>query len=131
VKKKAPLPPPTPAKRGRKPGSGTKYIPGDRERGLVEGMSAYGETAPNIASVLRISIATLTKFYRKELDVAAIQANAKVAANLYRMATSTTHKNAAASAMFWMKTRAHWREKSELDVNFPQFVQIDAKDRKL
>ncbi|MEO3475934.1 hypothetical protein AAFN86_29080, partial [Roseomonas sp. CAU 1739] len=42
------------------------------------------------------------------------EANAKVAQSLFQMATQG--KNVAA-AIFWMKARAGWREKQEVDAN--------------
>jgi len=55
-----------------------------------------------------IDAKTLRKHFCRELDRGTIEANAKVAAALFTMAT--VDKNVAA-AIFWMKARAGWREK--------------------
>jgi hypothetical protein len=49
--------------------------------------------------------------YRKELDGAAIEANAKVAESLFRRATGEG-REAVTAAIFWLKTRAGWKETS-------------------
>ena len=55
-----------------------------------------------------IDAKALRKHFRRELDCGTIEANAKVAATRFTMAT--VDKNVAA-AIFWMKARAGWREK--------------------
>jgi hypothetical protein len=53
----------------------------------------------------------LERDYRKELDGAAIKANAKVAESLFRKATGEG-REAVTAAIFWLKTRAGWKETS-------------------
>ena len=53
---------------------------------------------------------TLRKHYRDELDAGAPRAIAAVAHSLFKKAISDTHPQAAACAMFFLKTRARWRE---------------------
>lgn len=93
----------------RSPGGRPSYKAADRDRGLVEGMAACGEAESNIALVLGISPKTLRKHFRNELNTAHIKANAKVAQNLFRIATSNS-KEAVGAARFWLKTRARWSE---------------------
>jgi hypothetical protein len=45
--------------------------------------------------------------------------NFNVANNLYNIATDPTHKSGAQAAMFWMKTRARWRETNRLEHTGP------------
>lgn len=52
---------------------------------------------------------TLRKHYRQELDFGHTKANARVAEFLYRKAT-TEGSQAVTAAIFWLKTRAGWRE---------------------
>ena len=75
----------------------------------VEAMAGYGITAEDIATVLGIERWVLERDYRKELDSAAIKANAKVAESLFRKATGEGREGVVA-AIFWLKTRAGWKE---------------------
>ena len=76
---------------------------------MVQGMCAAGIPQAQIASACGLSEPTLRKHYRHQLDHGGILANAKVAANLFRMATGEG-REAVAAAIFWMKTRGGWKE---------------------
>ena len=68
-----------------------------------------GTPQEDIARVIGIDPKTLRLHYRDELDLAALKANATIGGALFNKA-----KGGDTSAMiFWMKTRAGWREKSE------------------
>ncbi len=73
-------------------------------------MTALGIRQEDIATLLGMAPKTLRKHYRSELDLGAIEANAKVLESLFRMATSG--KNTAAT-IFWVKTRCGMREDQE------------------
>jgi len=75
-------------------------------RKQVDAMAGYGIPQFDIARVLGISVITLLKYYREELETAAIRANAAVAQSLWRMATNGN----VAAAIFWAKTRMQWTE---------------------
>jgi len=53
--------------------------------------------------------------YRDELDDGHVKANAKVAENLYRKVTGEG-REAVTAAIFWLKTRAGWKETSVHEV---------------
>lgn len=89
-----------------------KHVPNGDTRKLVQSLSALGVRYEDIALKLDISHDTLTRHYRRELDLGRIDANAAVANTLYSQARAG---NITAS-IFWMKTRAGWREKSDLNV---------------
>lgn len=72
-------------------------------------MAACGLPEADIGRVLGIDAKTLRKHYRAELDLGHVKANARVAANLFRMATGTG-REAITAAIFWCKTRMGWRE---------------------
>ena len=84
------------------------HIPTDDIRGVVSQMAAVGVPQPSIAKVVGLSDRTLRKYYREELDEAAIKANANVANTLYKKAMSGD----TTSLIFWLKTRAGWKETS-------------------
>jgi hypothetical protein len=78
-------------------------------RRQVEAMAAYGVPEIDIARVLTIDPKTLRKHYRDELDSGHVKANVKVAENLFRKATGEG-REAVTAAIFWLKTRARWKE---------------------
>jgi hypothetical protein len=84
-------------------------------RGQVEAMAGYGIPETDIACALDIDPKTLRKHYRRELDKGHIKANARVAENLYRKATGDG-REAVTAAIFWLKTRARWKETSVHEV---------------
>lgn len=88
------------------------HVPTDANRQAVQLHAMVGTTQENIAGLLGISVDTLAKYYRKELDTSLDMANAAVGGALYRKAI-----NGDTTAMiFWMKTRARWRETSDLKI---------------
>ena len=93
---------------GRKP-----FAPTDDQRRMVRAMAGYGVQHDDIALVVKCSPPTLRKRFRRELDVATIEANARVAQTLYQQAT--TPGNIAAT-IFWLKARAGWCEKQVVEV---------------
>ena len=78
-------------------------------RRQVEAMAAYGVTEPDIARVIAIDPKTLRKHYRDELATGHIKANSKVAESLFRKAIGDGPQSVTA-AIFWLKTRARWKE---------------------
>jgi hypothetical protein len=77
-------------------------------------MSGFGVPQPDIAFHLGVDPKTLRKHFREELDRGSIEATTKVAHSLSNMATQG---NNVAAAIFWMKARAGWREKQEIEFN--------------
>jgi hypothetical protein len=84
-------------------------------RRQVEAMAGYGVPEIDIARVIGIDPKTLRKHYRSELDNGHVKANMKVAENLYRKATGEG-REAVTAAIFWLKTRARWKETSVHEV---------------
>lgn len=82
------------------------HQPDPAQRRQVEAMAAYGIPEPDIARVTGVDPKTLRKHYREELDLGEAKANAQVAGFLFSAA-----KNGNVTAqIFWLKTRAKWRE---------------------
>ena len=98
------------------------------QRRQVEAMSAYGIPEIDIAGVLGVDPKTLRKHYRAELDQGHTKANAKVAENLYRMALGNG-REAVTAAIFWLKTRARWRETSVTEVGGIPGQPVERIDR--
>jgi hypothetical protein len=91
-------------KTGRPP-----HEPTDKIRSQVEALVGYGIPAVEIAMMVGISDETLRKYYREEIDTGTAKANAKVAQSLYQKATGDG-ASAVTAAIFWLKTRAGWKE---------------------
>jgi len=89
------------AKMGRPP-----YEPTDADREVAKRLSALGTTYEDIAKKLKISSDTLVKYYGQELEEGRIDANASIAGTLF----SQAKKGNTAAAIFWLKTRARWKE---------------------
>ncbi len=87
------------------------HSPSPADRRTVEALAGYGTPEADIAGLLSIDPKTLRKHYRHELDLGHVKANAKVAENLFRKATGEG-REAVTAAIFWLKTRARWRETS-------------------
>jgi hypothetical protein len=81
----------------------------------VEAMAGYGVAPADIAQVLGIEVETLKADYASQLDGGHIKANARVAESLYRKATGEG-REAVTAAIFWLKTRARWKETSVHEV---------------
>jgi hypothetical protein len=84
------------------------YIPNEKDRERVRRLMICGTPVDMIAEIVGVSKPTLYLHYKKEIQLAAQEANAEVAQNLYRQ----TKKNPAA-AIFWMKSKCGWREKDD------------------
>ena len=111
----------------RKPGSNA-YEPDDNDRKQVLVLVGMGLTHDQIAKVMGISDESLRKHFRDELDTGEAKLNAAVAKNLYNIATKQGAGSVAA-AIFWMKTRAGWREKDRLELTGKDGgpIQLEAK----
>jgi hypothetical protein len=92
------------------------HRPDPATRRQVEAMAGYGVPEAEIAGVVGIDPKTLRKHYRPELDHGHTKANARVAENLYRKATGEG-REAVTAAIFWLKTRAGWKETSLHEVS--------------
>lgn len=89
------------------------HVPTDEDREKVKGWVGRGLPQRAIARRLGISPNTLTKYYQRELDEGADEANDQVAGKLWEMAMS----GHPASVIFWLKARAGWatQQKDEDD----------------
>jgi len=93
------------------------FVPTEEQKRMVEAMAACGVPQTAIAFVVQINERTMRKYFRDELDNGTHKANARVAQFLYTgilgSATQEPFKSEslrAACAMFWLKTRAGWKE---------------------
>jgi hypothetical protein len=99
------------------------HRPDPAQRRQVEALAGYGVPEADIAGVIEVDAKTLRKHYRKELDGGHVKANAKVAENLYRKATGEG-REAVIAAIFWLKTRAGWKETAVQEVNAYNRIEL-------
>lgn len=112
-KGRAPAKPAAPVKTGGGKGGGSNaHVPTDQTRALVSLCKAMGYTEAQTAATLNVAVNTLKAHYREELDIGDLKVNAKVAANLYMIATSPTHPKAVTAAIFWTKAKMGWSDKA-------------------
>lgn len=97
-----------------KKGGRPAHQPTDASRKQAESMAGYGIPEDDIALSLDISAPTLRKHYRRELDLGHVKANSAVAQSLYKKALADGASSVTA-AIFWLKTRAGWKETSVHD----------------
>lgn len=92
---------------------GVLFEPTEDQRRTVRALSGYGVPQDGIAIHIGIDAKTLRKHFRDELDRGSVEATAKVAQTLFHLAT--VEKNVPA-VIFWMKARAGWREKNQIEL---------------
>jgi hypothetical protein len=95
------------AEKGRPP-----HKPTQPDRDTAKRLSALGCPHEDIAIRLKISADTLTKYYQTELDEGRIDANSAIAGTLFQQAKNGNTQ----AAIFWLKTRARWKETSSHEV---------------
>jgi hypothetical protein len=101
------------------------HEPTDQMRVTAKTLSGLGVPHEDICHILSISKPTLHKYYREELDKGHAEANAKVAQSLFQQATSGN----TTAMIFWLKARAGWREKQEIDHTHDVTLRL-AKDHR-
>jgi hypothetical protein len=92
---------------------GIQHEPTEDNRKLVRNLAAVGTKYEDISLKLEISSDTLVKYYKKELDDGRIDANAAIAQSLFGAAKSGN----TSAQMFWLKTRAGWKETNALELS--------------
>ena len=86
---------------------------GVRER--VRHLAGVGVRQDDIARIIGCAPKTLRKRLRDELDRGVAEANATIAGYLFAAAKAGN----IAAIIFWLKTRAHWRERTAADEATP------------
>ena len=96
------------SKMGRPP-----HEPTEQTRLQAKTLAAVGIRHEDIAAKLGITADTLTKYYRKELDDGRVDANAQIGKSLFEQARAGN----TAAMIFWLKTRAGWKETNVHEVS--------------
>jgi hypothetical protein len=82
---------------------------------MVTQLSGLGLPHEQICSILNISKPSLYKYYQEELLNGKATANAKVAENLFKIATGTG-REAVSAGIFWLKCQARWQERQIVEI---------------
>lgn len=83
-----------------------QHEPTPEQRHIVQLHATIGTPQEAIAKVIGIDPKTLRLHYRDELDLASAKANAVVGGALFNKAKAGD----TTAMIFWMKTRAGWKE---------------------
>ena len=105
------------------------HKPTPEQRQIVQLHATVGTPQENIARILGIDRNTLMKHYRDELDLGRDKANATIGGTLFNKAKSGD----TAAMIFWLKTRARWRETIDLSsedgtMTPPTVIRLVGKD---
>jgi hypothetical protein len=84
-------------------------------RKRVRELAGVGVPQDDIARIIGCSPKTLRKRLRDELDLGVAEANATIAGSLFAKAK----EGYVPAQIFWMKTRAGWRERTTADEETP------------
>ena len=117
-----------PGNRTDRRGRGRLHQPTEASRKQVEALASYGVPRNEIAKVVGICGHTLTNHYSETLETAAIKANSLVAQSLFNKATKGEGSSSVTAAIFWLKTRACWRERDIHEVTGPDGGPIQMVD---
>lgn len=94
----------------------------DANRLKIKILRASGLDQKKIARILDINVDTLIRYYKKEVDEGAEELNGRVVNSLFQNAI----KGNVTAQIFWLKTRARWRETDSLNEKFelPALVEV-------
>lgn len=91
-------------------------------------MVSYGTPIDQIEKVLDISRPTLKKYFQRELDTGAPEANAQVAKALFNAAVKD---KSVAAMMHWLNSRANWKQSAQQHEHVHDFGNAPAADLEL
>ena len=91
------------------------FVVNEAVRDKVRHLAGVGVRQDDIAKIIGCAPKTLRKQCRDDLDRGVAEANATVSGYLFAAAKAGN----VAAQIFWLKTRAHWREKSAPDNPLP------------
>jgi hypothetical protein len=87
------------------------FVVDEARRETVRYLAGLGVPQDGIARLIGCAAKTLRKHCRAELDRGVTEANATIAGSLF----ATAKAGNVTAQIFWLKTRAHWREQPAAD----------------
>jgi hypothetical protein len=104
---------------GKRKGAGrSAFEPTDEQRKIVDSLTAFGHNQSDICLFIKdasgkpISIATLKKHFANELKTGSVKANYTIETRLFEKAKN----GETAAILFWLKCRAGWNEKQQVEL---------------
>jgi len=91
-----------------------RHKPTEASRAEVMALAGYGVRQDEIALYIGVTEPTLRKYYKQELKLGKVKANAAVARALYKAGVEDGNITAL---IFWMKAQAGWSEKARIEVS--------------
>jgi hypothetical protein len=101
----------------------TAFVVDEAMREKVRYLAGVGVRQDDIARIIGCAPKTLRKRFRDELDRGVAEANATMCGYLYAAAKAGN----ISAIIFWLKTRAHWREGTAADAQTPDAQTPDAQ----
>jgi hypothetical protein len=89
----------------------TTFAVNDALRERVRYLAGLGVRQDDIAKIIGCAPKTLRKRFRDDLDRGVAEANATISGSLFANAKGGN----VTAQIFWLKTRAHWRERTVTD----------------
>jgi len=102
----------------------TAFVVNDALREKVRYLAGLGVRQGDIARIIGCAPKTLRKRLRDELDRGVAEANATISGSLFANAKGGN----VTAQIFWLKTRAHWRERLAADDPIPNAVAESSSD---
>lgn len=116
--------------RARKP-SKREHVPTQPQREAVEEAVGLGLTQAQIAKVMGISVSSLVKHYKEELELGKIAKIAALSRTMFSIGTDRNHKGVVAAGMYLLKTQGgeQFREtqRTELTGKDGKPLQVNTK----
>jgi hypothetical protein len=106
-----------------------EHVPTDAQRRQVELMAAFGNTQEQIATLIGVTIPTLTKHYATELEMGLTKMVNSVASNLLRQATKDDFKSVPA-AVALLKMKGGWSEFDPAPSGGPKQEKLGKKEER-
>ena len=94
----------------------TAFVVNDALREKARYLAGLGVRQDDIARIIGCAPKTLRKRFRDELDRGVAEANATISGSLFGAAKGGN----VTAQMFWLKTRAHWSERTAPDEPVPR-----------
>ncbi|MEE8165736.1 MAG: hypothetical protein V3T64_09220 [Myxococcota bacterium] len=97
-------------------GGKKEIVISEETRKQIRALAGYGLRLPEISDFLDISVRTLQRRCAKELKTGHLIANSQVAQSLFQQAVGKDGvKRNVVAGIFWMKTRAGWKETQKIE----------------
>lgn len=107
--------------RKKKKGGQQPYNKTAEASATVSALATFGVNQEDICLFVGVSLPTLHKYFRKELDESAAKGKVAVTKFLFHAASGkaidegASHADCLRAAMFYAKTRMGWKETQEID----------------